>query len=131
MKKVVTESSEKQQFSTFLIKKSRDGKMGLWFVMVHVPSLGNYLTKIPVWRKIEDNGLPRDIGAHGPFILGGDIKLLGGDDSGPKEKEYISQVISLGSVPSTIPYGTSAFNDREQLFNFILSHLSGDSKRVI
>ncbi len=131
MKKMLIKSSDKQQFYTFLIKKSQNGKMGLWFVMIYVPNLDNYLIKTPVWRKIQDNGLPKDIGAHGSFILGGNIRLLGGDDSGQKEKEYISQVRSLGTVPSTIPCGTNAFKDRENLFRFLMSHFSSDSERVL
>ncbi|MFA5934315.1 MAG: hypothetical protein WC827_00295 [Candidatus Paceibacterota bacterium] len=116
MKRFLVRSSKENQFWTFLIKKSRNGKMGLWFVMVYVKSL-NFITLSPVWRKIENNGLPKNIGTHGRFILGGDIKLLGGDDAGSNEKEYISQTTQSGSVKHTLP--CDGFG-REKIFRTLL-----------
>jgi hypothetical protein len=121
MKKATVFSSETQQFSTFLIKKSHNGKMALWFVMIFIPSLNNFVTLPPVWRKIEKNGLPKNIGSHGPYILGGNINLLGSNGAGPNEMAYIEKICRLGSVKWTIKNGTSAFENREALFEFLLS----------
>jgi hypothetical protein len=69
MKRRIAESSPRQVFSTFLIKKSWDGKMGLWFVLIYLPKTQNITSLPPVWRKIEDNGLPINIGNHLGFTL--------------------------------------------------------------
>ena len=128
MKEILTEASEKQQFLTFLIKKDRDGKNGLWFVLIFLPSLGNFTIRDSVWRKIEANGLPKDLGTHGPFTLGGKIQLLGGDDASPDEKKYIELVRARGSVGFSIPCGTDAFSTREELFGFLLDIDEGLNK---
>jgi hypothetical protein len=117
MKKQTALSSERQQFWTFLVRKSQDGKMGLWFVLIFIPSMKCFTVLNPVWRKIQSNGLPKDLGTHGPFILGGDIKLLGGDDAGSNEKASIRMITSAGCVRMTVPAGMPS-DDREQFFSF-------------
>ncbi len=117
MKKSIALSNDKQQFSTFLIKKSRDGKIGLWFVMIFVPSLGNFTTLSPVRRKIEENGLPSNLGNDGSFILCGDIKLLGLDGSGPNEMAYIEKIRRQGMIKYNISLNTCS---KEELFEWLL-----------
>jgi hypothetical protein len=121
MKKTMALSNDKQQFLTFLIKKSPNGKIGLWFVMIFVPSLGNFTTLSPVRRKIEENGLPKDLGDHVSFTLGGNIKLLGQEGAGPNEMAYVERICQQGLVKWTLRFGTDAFKDRETLFKYLLS----------
>jgi len=120
MKKIIALSSKQLQFYTFLIKKSRNEKMGLWFVMVF-PGLGNRNIFSPVWRKIEENGLPKNLGYDGSFILCGDIKLLGQDGAGPNEMAYVERICQQGLVKWTLRFGTDAFKDKETLFKYLLS----------
>ncbi len=113
------EQMKKMEFWTFLIKKSRNEKMGLWFVMIHIPYLGNlFMVRNPVWRKIETNGLPRNLGYHDQTSLEGKLGLLGLENAEPYEMLYISKVRELGSVPSTVHWVPP--NNQEHFFSFLL-----------
>jgi hypothetical protein len=117
MKKIITLSSKQLQFYTFLIKKSRNEKMGLWFVMVF-PGLGNRNIFSPVWRKIEENGLPKNLGYDGSFILCGDIKLLGLEGAGPNEMAYIEKIRKQGTIKFMLSLNTCS---KEDMFRWLLS----------
>ncbi len=110
---------KKKEFWTFLIKRSRNGKMGLWFVMIRMPYFGNIFTVLkPVWRKIEKNGLPKDLGYHEGTLIEDELKLLGLEDAGQYEMLYISKIRELGFVPSTVHWVPP--NNREHFFSFLL-----------
>jgi hypothetical protein len=109
----------RMEFWTFLIKKNKNGKMGLWFVMISMPYMGNmFMVLKPVWRKIEKKGLPIDLGFLEKTLIKGEIKLLGLEDAGQNEILYISKVRKLGFVPSTVHWVPP--NSREHFFSFLL-----------
>lgn len=109
----------RMEFWTFLIKKNKNGKMGLWFVMISMPYMGNmFMVLKPVWRKIEKKGLPIDLGFIEKTLIKGEIKLLGLEDAGQNEILYISKVRKLGFVPSTVHWVPP--NSRDHFFSFLL-----------
>jgi len=109
----------RMEFWTFLIKKNKNGKMGLWFVMISMPYMGNmFMVLKPVWRKIEKKGLPIDLGFLEKTLIKGEIKLLGLEDAGQNEILYISKVRKLGFVPSTVHWVPP--NSRDHFFSFLL-----------
>ena len=113
------EQMGKKEFWTFLIKKSPNGKMGLWFVMINMPCLGNiFMVLNPVWRKIGTNGLPKNLGYYEQNLIEGDLKLLGLENAGPNEMLYILKVRELGFVPSTVHWVPP--NNQEHFFSFLL-----------
>lgn len=109
----------RMEFWTFLIKKNKNGKMGLWFVMISMPYMGNmFMVLKPVWRKIEKKGLPIDLGFLEKTLIKDEIKLLGLEDAGQNEILYISKVRKLGFVPSTVHWVPP--NSRDHFFSFLL-----------
>ena len=120
MKEAVAKKQDKAkaEFWTFLIKKTRDGKNGLWFVMITNPSLQSARVLPPVWRKIQGNGLPDNLGKFSSIPITGEIKLLGGEDAGGYEKQFIKRIQGKGFVRGYVPHGS--FIGREDFFNIML-----------
>jgi len=113
-----TDKTKKAEIWTFLIKKSNNGKMGLWFVLLISPSLQSCVVKPPVWRKIQENGLPENLGTYGSAKIKGEIKLLGEKDAGDYEKAYIKRTLTKGCVHMSIPH--MSFSDRETIFDVMI-----------
>lgn len=120
MKKILAKYSDKQQFWTFKIKENENKTKALWYVLIVVGSVFTVLR--PVWRKIGANGLPANLGNHGPFTLGGEIRLLNKEGAGPNEIKYFDQVLKDGGIKFTVPAGTNGFSNKEELFGFLASH---------
>jgi len=113
MSKTKTKASDKTVYETFLIKKSKNGTKGLWFVLIVLPGNRSFITLLPVWKKIGANGLPENFYKE--------PKLFDEKASGVWEKRYIAEVRKLGQVECILPTGINGGSTREQFFKFLLA----------